>query len=459
MPAAGLERRDRADDRRPGQPSAEDLGRRAEGDLGGAVTGRVGRVSRVGRLRRSPFGEGVGQGDDGLCEAARGHRRAAVRAVRDRPGGLAEQAGQPAGVPPGGLVLSPDHGAQRQPGLETLRGRQAEAGQGLREVGDVGQGQFGVEQTSVEQPGRRAVGHRARIPDLGVDHQGGLVQPDEVPVQPAGVPRALLRFVEQIEREGGHLAGPRRERAVGARERLGPVRPEEGDPGEDVDREAHADLGGDPARLARRDAAVQVEADEVADEQHHPGEGSARPETPEVDAHGHEDRHGGQAQGPVAAERGAQEQRRDHRDGRVEHGDQLAAGGLVDDRDGREQSDESADHHGDQQVRVVRRGRPGGRQAGTVGLDLQGVGEMHEEPLGHEDERDGQHALQGHAEPVLPGVGTGEAVDPPVPGPHRAQRDGRHGVPGFVPSRYAARCQVIHGVLLLEVAQCCCRSP
>jgi hypothetical protein len=63
--------------------------------------------------------------------------------------------------------------------------------------------------------------------------------------------------------------------------------------------------------------------------------------------------------------------------------------------------------------------RLGGGQPGAVGLDLQGVREVDEQPLGGEDDPDGQHALCCHAEPVEAGVGTGDAVDPPVPRPDR----------------------------------------
>ena len=64
--------------------------------------------------------------------------------------------------------------------------------------GNVGQGQLDIEQGLVEQLSRRAVGHRARIAELGVDHQGGLVEPHQVAVQAADVPLGLPGVVEQF---------------------------------------------------------------------------------------------------------------------------------------------------------------------------------------------------------------------------------------------------------------------
>ena len=98
-----------------------------------------------------------------------------------------------------------------------------------------------------------------------------------------------------------------------------------------------------------------------------------------------------------------------------------------------EHPDDRADQHGDHQEPVVGRRHLGclrGGQPGAVRLDLQGVREVHEDQLGLEDHRDGQHALQRHAEPVEAGVGAREAVDPPVPDPHRG----------------TARCRVLNDV-------------
>ena len=141
-------------------------------------------------------------------------RRGAVLAGRDGPG-LAEQAEQPGGVCAGSRVVAPDQVAQRQAGLEALGGGESEAGHGLGEAGDIGQGQLGVEEALVEQLGRRTVGQGAGIGELGVDHQGGLIEPDELAVQAAGVPRAVPGVVEQLERQGGYLAGAGAYRSAG----------------------------------------------------------------------------------------------------------------------------------------------------------------------------------------------------------------------------------------------------
>jgi hypothetical protein len=106
-------------------------------------------------------------------------------------------------------------------------------------------------------------------------------------------------------------------------------------------------------------------------------------------------------------------------------------------------SDDRADNHGDREERVVGQrhfGRLGGGQLGAVRLDLPGVREMHEQPLGREDNRDGQDGLHGYAEPVEAGVGTGDAVDPPIPGPDRVVGGGRHSVPTISASRASMAC-------------------
>ena len=235
-PGAGLERRVVADLRRAGQPAAKELDRRLE--RAPAFAGRAGG---------HPLGDGVGQGDDGTGKAVHDHHRGPVLAVRNRPG-LTEQADQPGGMSPRVLVLTPDQVAQRQAGLEVLGGREPDAGHGQGETGDVGQGQLGVEQALVKQLSGRAVGHSARIAELGVDHQGGLIQPHQLPVQAADVPRRTAGAVEYLECQGGHLAGPGRERALSALQGLGLARVEKHEPDGGGDGEADTDLGGEPAQ-------------------------------------------------------------------------------------------------------------------------------------------------------------------------------------------------------------------
>jgi len=67
-------------------------------------------------------------------------------------------------------------------------------------------------------------------------------------------------------------------------------------------------------------------------------------------------------------------------------------------------------------------GCPHGGMPGTARLDLQGIGEVHEDPLGFEDERDGQQAPQGCAESVEARIGAHEVIDPPVPRPAPRRR-------------------------------------
>jgi hypothetical protein len=110
-----------------------------------------------------------------------------------------------------------------------------------------GEGELDVEEALVEQLSRRAVGYGAWIGELGVDHQGGLIEPDELAVQAAVVPRGMPGVVEQLKRQGGHFARPGGERALGALQGLGLAGVEESEPDAEGDDDADADLGGEPA--------------------------------------------------------------------------------------------------------------------------------------------------------------------------------------------------------------------
>ena len=106
-------------------------------------------------------------------------------------------------------------------------------------------------------------------------------------------------------------------------------------------------------------------------------------------------------------------------------------------------------------------GRLRGGKHSAMRLDVQGLSEMHEERLGQKGEPNGQHGLQCQAEPVKTRVGAGEAIDPPVPDPHRGnvpdpggrfrrlRRDrGRHR-----PAAIPADRKFPDGRLILRVAQ------
>ena len=71
---------------------------------------------------------------------------------------------------------------QGQTDLDALVDREIEMPHGFCKSGDVAEGQLDIEETLMEQLARGAVGDGAGVAQLGIDHEGCFVEPDELMV-------------------------------------------------------------------------------------------------------------------------------------------------------------------------------------------------------------------------------------------------------------------------------------
>jgi hypothetical protein len=264
-----------------------------------------------------------------------------------------------------------------------------------------------------------------RVTELGVDHQGGLVEAHQVAAQSAHASLAVRGIVEQLEGQRRHLAGPGAVGALGAFERLGLPGEEEPEAHGQGDDDAEADRRAGPAQVAEGEGAVQEVAEEEAHEEQLPRDQPAGTEPSEIGAPGQDHRQQDQGENALAADGDAKGQRRDHRDGQEERGDQLPLGRGVEDPEARDHPDDGPEQHHDDEGVVVGDGdlgRLGRRQHRPGGLNLQGVGEPHEDQLRLENQPDGEHGHQCGAQPVQAGVGAEKSINH-VPGPVASTRD------------------------------------
>ena len=92
-------------------------------------------------------------------------------------------------------------------GPGSLVGREIEPDHGLREAGDIRECELDVEETLVEQLARGVLGQGGGVAELGVDHQGGLVEPDQVAMQTPASRRSASGSSNSSSAKRGNLAG------------------------------------------------------------------------------------------------------------------------------------------------------------------------------------------------------------------------------------------------------------
>ena len=138
-------------------------------------------------------------------------------------------------------------------------------------------------------------------------------------------------------------------------ERLSLPRVEECEPDDRRHDQTDADLGGEPAEVAHGNGCMKEEAKEVAQEEQDPSGESSRAEAAEIGAEGDDECEEDEGHGPVGTEGHAECQCRKHGDGEERRAHQLALGGRVRDREGRDHPDDRAEHLGDDQELVVGR--------------------------------------------------------------------------------------------------------
>jgi len=127
-----------------------------------------------------------------------------------RPGGVvvAVQGAEGLGVAPGPVGIALHDVQEGQPDLVALSLGELHPGQRLREPGHIVQGQLEVEEALVELLARRSPVHRGGVTQLGVEHQGGLVEPQQLGLEAAGGPRVAAGVIEHVEDRAGHLLRP-----------------------------------------------------------------------------------------------------------------------------------------------------------------------------------------------------------------------------------------------------------
>jgi hypothetical protein len=111
-----------------------------------------------------------------------------------------------------------------------------------------------------------------------------------------------------------------------------------------------------------------------------------------------------------------------------QNADELTLRGGIQHAETGEQADQTAEHHGnDQHVAVEARHLSGlGRgKVCAVRLDLQGVGEVNEDPFSSEDGRDSHSVLQGEPQPSQTRVRGDETIKPTVSNSRPAGGRGR----------------------------------
>jgi hypothetical protein len=106
---------------------------------------------------------------------------------------------QTSGVLSGSLGIMAFHIEQSQTDRGSLRFGELQPGQWLREAGHVGQGQLEVEEALMELLAGRSVIDGGGIAQLGIDHQGSLVEPQQVALESRHAARIRVRAVEQVE--------------------------------------------------------------------------------------------------------------------------------------------------------------------------------------------------------------------------------------------------------------------
>jgi hypothetical protein len=353
-----------------------------------------------------------------------GHRRLAlVKQLPDRRRGV-EDRGQ-VRVPHAVQGGDDQRGRPRGP-VRRLRA----PGEREREPGDVAQPHLGVEQPLVQSGGAPARRHRGRA-ELRVDQQGGLVQPEQVPLEPPlraavafGFARTAGGFVQlgQLARQGPGT------RPVGALQPAhGGLRPgrEEREVHRERPRRADQDLRGEPAEVRQGNVILDEEPEERAHEGEHAAHEPVRPEPPAVGARReHHGQQGERRQPDVHRqsdrEQGEQRQRQEEEEPELspraaEHADAEPAHHRQD----------RPEHHRDHEQGMVQRPqlRRRGRRRFRGDRHLEGTGGADEHPLGHEDNPDRDHDLQGHPQPQLPRIGRVEPVEPGRP-PARGRRRG-----------------------------------
>ena len=225
----------------------------------------------------------------------------------------------------------------------------------------------------------------------------------------------MLGVVEQVEGQGSYLAGAGGIGPLGALQRLGMAWVEEDEANNDGHDDADTHRGDEPAHFVDGDRTLEEEPEKEAHEHEHSCHHPARAKAPEVGADGQDDGEQNEADDPVSPESDSERQCRDHGNGEKQSGDQLALGPWVDHAERRDHPDDGAHQHDDDQVLMVGQrhlDRFSGGEPGAAARKLQRVGEVHEQPLGLEDRRDGDHTEKGAAEAVEARIGPEEAVDP-----------------------------------------------
>ena len=88
---------------------------------------------------------------------------------------------------------------ERTADLLALTGGHGDVGECHGEARHVRECELQVEQALVQELPRSPVGQRTRVTQLGIDHQGSLVEPQQVALESRHAARIRVRAVEQVE--------------------------------------------------------------------------------------------------------------------------------------------------------------------------------------------------------------------------------------------------------------------
>jgi hypothetical protein len=246
---------------------------------------------------------------------------------------------------------------------------------------------------------------------LGVDHQRGLVQPDELPPEAlrCTLPVVGVRRFQHGSAQHERVICPPFPGAAHAGQRTQEIRTEQREPYGERRDHAEAEQSGEPADIAQTDLGMQEEAEETTVEHDQADGDAAWAEASYVNGRREQHDEPRERRDAVGPERDADCHRAEHRDREEQRRDDLRARSRVADDGAGHHRDYRRDQHRDDQQGVVA-GLDHGRRTG-VRWQLQRTGQLHEGVRQADSGPDPEYALQREPELGLPGIRTGELIN------------------------------------------------